>query len=303
MERLERLMNLVGLLADSPRLLTFDELIESIPGYSDDRDTAHRLFERDKVTLREIGLPLEIEGLDALGGSEQGYRIVAGKSGTLELSTAELAALHAAVSAVRIEGSHGDEALLGIGGLVGPGAEAVGMLPDAGPLTVILDGARRNRRVEFGYRGERRRLEPWGIVFRWGRWYAHGLDPDRGETRTFRADRFEEPIVLTTDRAANPPEHFELREVLAGAPWELGDGQPTTARLVVDAPRAADAISAAGEERVVERRDDGSVLLEVEVTNRHAFRGWVLDFLDAAEILEPAELRDDLVQWLETMAR
>jgi proteasome accessory factor B len=38
------------------------------------------------------------------------------------------------------------------------------------------------------------------------------------------------------------------------------------------------------------------------VSNRDAFRSFVLDFLDHAEVLSPAELRDDIVGWLTTMA-
>ena len=46
---------------------------------------------------------------------------------------------------------------------------------------------------------------------------------------------------------------------------------------------------------------DGSVVLAVRVTNRDAFRSFVLGFLDHAEVLGPAELRADLVEWLEAL--
>jgi predicted DNA-binding transcriptional regulator YafY len=52
---------------------------------------------------------------------------------------------------------------------------------------------------------------------------------------------------------------------------------------------------------VEERRPDGSVVLEVQVTNREAFRSFVLGFLDHAEILGPPELRADMVDWLEDL--
>ena len=34
------------------------------------------------------------------------------------------------------------------------------------------------------------------------------------------------------------------------------------------------------------------------MVNRDAFRTWVLDLLDHAEVLGPPELRDDIVEWL-----
>ena len=50
------------------------------------------------------------------------------------------------------------------------------------------------------------------------------------------------------------------------------------------------------------RRNDGSVVLELPVTNRDAFRSFVLGFLDHAEVMGPPELRDDMVAWLELVA-
>ena len=38
------------------------------------------------------------------------------------------------------------------------------------------------------------------------------------------------------------------------------------------------------------------------MTNRSAFRSFVLGFLDHAEVLGPSELRDDMVAWLERVA-
>jgi predicted DNA-binding transcriptional regulator YafY len=45
------------------------------------------------------------------------------------------------------------------------------------------------------------------------------------------------------------------------------------------------------------------VVLDLPVTNRAAFRSFVLGFLDHAEILGPTALRDDLVQWLGALAK
>jgi hypothetical protein len=38
------------------------------------------------------------------------------------------------------------------------------------------------------------------------------------------------------------------------------------------------------------------------VVNREAFRTWVLDLLEHAEVLAPPELRDDIVGWLRALA-
>jgi proteasome accessory factor B len=74
------------------------------------------------------------------------------------------------------------------------------------------------------------------------------------------------------------------------------------ARLLVDADRAPSAVQHVGEDAVVERRPDGSVVVELPVTNRDAFRSFVITFLDHAEVLEPPELRAELVAWMEQFA-
>ena len=57
-DRLERLVNLTATLLDTRRPLTLDELAERVePRYPDDKTSRRRQFERDKETLRELGVP------------------------------------------------------------------------------------------------------------------------------------------------------------------------------------------------------------------------------------------------------
>ena len=53
---------------------------------------------------------------------------------------------------------------------------------------------------------------------------------------------------------------------------------------------------------MLERRDDGAVVVALEVVNRAAFRTWVLELLDHAEVLAPPELRHEMVTWLGAIA-
>jgi proteasome accessory factor B len=61
-------------------------------------------------------------------------------------------------------------------------------------------------------------------------------------------------------------------------------------------------VAEVGPESVEETRGDGSVVLSFRVTNRNAFRTFVLGFLDHAEVVGPPELRRDIVAWLESVA-
>ena len=74
-EPLERLLNLVGLLLETPTPLTFDQIRETLEAYQGDNlDSVKRKFERDKDMLRAYGVPLEMTGTD-VWEVEQGYTI------------------------------------------------------------------------------------------------------------------------------------------------------------------------------------------------------------------------------------
>ena len=55
-----------------------------------------------------------------------------------------------------------------------------------------------------------------------------------------------------------------------------------------------------GSDAVVEDDPDGETsVVEMTITNRAAFRTFVLGFLEHAEVLEPPEIRADFIAWLE----
>ena len=71
--------------------------------------------------------------------------------------------------------------------------------------------------------------------------------------------------------------------------------------LRVDAEQAHWALDQLGTDCVRETAPDGTTTFAVPVTSWPAFRSFVLSFLDHAEVLEPADLRADLVSWLTSM--
>src|SRR3990172_5213050 len=65
MQPLERLINLVALLLETRRPLTFDQIREKLPAYGhEDPASAKRMFERDKDLLRDNGIPVEVVSTD-----------------------------------------------------------------------------------------------------------------------------------------------------------------------------------------------------------------------------------------------
>jgi proteasome accessory factor B len=304
-DRLERLTNLVATLLDTRRPLTLEDIVELVPGYPDDKLSYRRQFERDKETLRGIGIPVRLESVDDLG-PEQGYCIPPDEYylPSLDLTPEEQAALHVAVTAVRLEGGPAPaEALWKLGGREGEAAHALAALPTVPALPALFDAYRTRSTVTFAYRGDARHVDPWGILFRRGHWYVIGHDHDRREQRSFRVDRIEGDVDAGPPRAFEPPASLEPGSILRDEPWQYGEEDVVAAGVLVDASQAAAVVDQVGEAAVRERRDDGSVVLELPVTNTAAFRSFVLGLLDAAEVVDPPELRAEMVAWLEGIAR
>jgi len=309
-DRLERLTNLVAVLLETRRALTLEEIVERVPGYPPERESYRRQFERDKATLREIGVPISLEAVHAFE-QESGYRIHKEdyELPPLDLTDDERVALHLAVTAVRLEGGAGEsaagagrEALLKLGGLEGVAAPTLAALPDVPALPALFDAYRRRAQVAFRYRGGPRRLDPYGILFRNGHWYVVGFDPDRDAIRAFRADRIESAIEPGPSGAFERPDPFDPGSALRDEPWRFGDEEPVEALVLVSPTQAGWVEADLGAQAVAERRDDGAVVVRMAVTNREAFRSFVLGLLDHAEVLAPPELRADMVDWLTALA-
>lgn len=301
-DRFERLTNLVAALLDTPRPLTLEEIVNRVPGYPPEPESARRQFERDKESLRELSIPIEL--VEDPYKEIVGYRIDRQKYELpeLDLTPEERAALHAAVSAMRLEDGEGRQALWKLGGPGGPDAPTLGALPSVPALPALMDATRRQVALRFGYRGATRVVEPYAVLFHGGNWYVMGNDLDRDGIRSFRADRIEGEPKAARESTFERPAGFEPAALLHDEPWRYGDEPPVEAKVWIDAALSGWAVQRLGDHAVVHETDGGGVVVRLTVTNTDAFRAFVLDLLDHAEVLEPPELRDDIVSWLRKIA-
>jgi proteasome accessory factor B len=294
MDKLERLLNLTAALLHAEVPLTAEELRDRVGGYPDAKATFRRAFERDKDDLRSMGMPLRVEPVPGVDPPVDGYRLVRDEYAGTELAfeADELAALHLATSLVRLDGD--DTALVKLGAAGGNApTDSVGRVPFNDTLATMIGAAVDRRALEFTYNDVERIVEPWKVSFTRGHWYLSGFDRLREDQRLYRVDRIEGDVSLSGPAEApvgDVNEPIDLRG------WELGDGPAVEATIVVDADQAAYARHILDD---VVDQPDGSVTATLDVRNIDAFRSFVLSFLEHAEILEPAHLRNGFVEWLE----
>jgi predicted DNA-binding transcriptional regulator YafY len=306
---LERLLNLLTLLLESERPVTFDRIRELIPAYQHgDVASAKRMFERDKDDLREAGVPLELTFTDAWE-VEQGYAIAKDRYYLPELTftAEELAALFVAASSgddTEPAGSAVQKLSVGAGpGILGRLSDAplvAAIDPAGGHLRAVATALGRGRAISFSYRradgeAEDRTVDPYGLVFRAGNWYLVGHDRAREAVRAFRISRITSAPKEDGD-AALAPEGFRAAEHVQ-TPGEAASG---SVRVALSEKVAWWALSSMPGARRL-GSEDGWVQAEIPVAGRDALVAWLAGFGPDAHLLDEGPVRDALVSHLETV--
>lgn len=297
----ERLINLLACLLDARRPVTATEIRNKVAGYGNSSDQAfRRKFERDKDSLRRLGISLELRATD-VWEVEWGYVVPDENYRTIDpgFTEEERTALALAVHMVRTGGwPAGPDALLKLGGarMVEPGRPIgadLGLESDR--LGLVFQAVLERRRLHFLYRGRSRKIEPYGVYHRSGRWYFAGGDgDDPGITRTYRLDRASRLRVKGPADAFERPSGFSAQDILSSLPWERAAEQ-RFARVRLDPEVAWWAESRFPGAKPVETGTDGSLVLEIPYSEPESFIDVVLEMDGAAVILEPPGLRRSLI--------
>jgi predicted DNA-binding transcriptional regulator YafY len=310
---LERLIDLVALLLESRRPLTFEQIRDLMPAYQhSDQASAKRMFERDKDTLREAGIPVELASTD-VWEVEQGYRIPKERYYLPELTfTAE--EVWALFVAAHTPGEDGEaeRAFQKLSTATDTNLltamaerEAAPGADPAGPhLGVIADALARRRALRFRYRPAQgkagtREVDPYSLVFRSGNWYLIGLDRGRKEIRSFRLSRLLS-TVKEIGPASPPPEGFDASKQLEAGPWGLGE-PAARARMAFSPKVVWWALSDVPGAEVLRTRRDGWVEVEVPASETETFVSWVLSFGPDARLYAPKAMRDQIVAGVEAV--
>ena len=183
-----------------------------------------------------------------------------------------------------------------LGGVGDQASAPIASLPIAPALATLFEAFRAGRSCTFTYRGRDAHASSRGGSRRSA---ATGTSSASTATAT-RCARSAPTASTATSRSASRDAFDAARRLprptttSRTAAWLLGDAPPVTVRLAVDADHVDGVLGELGADaRVDDRRADGDTVVEVTVTNRAAFRSFVLGFLEHAEVLEPPDVRAD----------
>lgn len=160
--------------------------------------------------------------------------------------------------------------------------------------SAILSG----NKVSFTYfspKGESiRTVEPYYLVFQWAGWYLWGRCDEREDFRLFKLMRmdglclrepFEKRTVKPPDLSADrvfPPTYLVKAKIDPSFQW----------RLVEEfGPKCYQVLP------------DGMLLFTADFSDRNNVVGWIASFGGGAELLEPVELREEVLRFAEDIRR
>lgn len=295
--RVERLVNLTIALLEARRPLSLHDL-RMRTGYYDqpDRESARRMFERDKDELRSSGVPIRTV-YDPLSG-EAGYIV---DRTEYELPDVDLTRDEAASLAVALRVTGQADEHLALSKLAARAPDPLGSMPavparvslETQALDAVADAVVQLAPIRFRYRtgaghDAERTVDPWGVVLRRGAWYVVGRDHDRDASRAFRLDRVTGAVAL-----AGEPGSFRVPDGVDLAAQVAGPASETLDVLVAVTPAARWAAESRG--GVVEgTADDGRTLVRLQGADAWRLVPWVLGLGAEVEVVEPASLRSEI---------
>ncbi len=312
-DRTERLLNLVLCLMAARRAVARADIHSSVPGYGPvaSGPAFERMFERDKDELRSMGIPVETV-FDA-HGDIAGYRIARDQYALppLNFTSAELAVI-ALAAGVWDEAILGPSALTALRKIEAVQGEPPHSADDSlvrvqvsaadAALLPLMAALRERRVVAFDYRGAsadtaaRRRVDPWGVVSRDGRWYLVAYDHDRGASRVFRLSRIEGVVQVTAQEQRQPAEPgVDLLALIVRSEPEAA----IRARVAIQAGAGAHL------RRMADELPNPFESVEASVTapNPMHLLASLCSAGEHAVVLEPPEVRAQVVARLQAVAR
>ncbi len=292
--KLDRMIGILSILLQREKV--------TAPFLAEKFEVSRRTISRDIEALCMAGIPLRTEP-----GQKGGISIMEGyKIDRTLLSTSELQAILAGLRSLdSVSGTNRYAQLMeklsaGASSLLPGDAHILIDLSSwykdtlSPKIELLHQGILSRRKVSFTYFAPKgtsqRTVEPYHLIFQWGSWYLWGWCDKREEFRLFKLRR------MTGLKAG---EGFEGRAVPA-PDLSQRRGFPHVYQVIAK-------IQPEYQWRLMEEygqesftlQPDGTLLFSFGFTDKTSIVGWIVSFGGGAELLEPAELRRDVLAFAE----
>jgi predicted DNA-binding transcriptional regulator YafY len=326
-EKLIRQLSLISFLMAQGRPVSALEIKREVEGYSDMNDDAFaRRFYADRAELESLGIQLGVEKPGEGFFEAELYSLPPENFylDAIKFTDDELAALSTALLLLTDGGFAYAEPLRlalqqvawGHPNPLNEGERApveMAMTASAGGrdlsqrLSKIETAISRRKTIEFTYytmeRGEteKRKVDPFHLVFRGGQFYLIGHSHERDAVRVFRLSRIQGKVGYASkaEHDFSPPEDFDRRDYGSRADWQLGETRGTAKIFIRE--RIAWLIErdygSYGELRPAVKADGAPGKGHVFETSYASVReliAWVLRWRQNAQVLAPEDLREEV---------
>jgi proteasome accessory factor BC len=333
-EKLIRQLSLISFLMAQGRPVSALEIKREVEGYSDMNDDAFaRRFYADRAELESLGIQLGVEKPGEGFFEAELYSLPPENFylDAISFDDAELAALSTALLLLTDGGfAYAEPLRLALQqvawGHPNPLAEGerapveMAMTASAGGrdlsqrLSKIETAISRRKTIEFTYftmeRGDtqKRKVDPYHLVFRGGQFYLIGYSHEREAVRVFRLSRIQGKVGYATkaEHDFSPPEDFDRRDYGSRADWQLGETQGRAVIWVKE--RIAWLIErdfgAYGEIRDAKSSDGApgkGRIFETDYASHRELIAWVLRWRANAQVLAPDDLRAETEARVDTL--
>jgi proteasome accessory factor B len=321
--RTERLLDLITYLLNSKEPVSWRKIKNHFPDdYAQGvEESNQRKFERDKAELISLGIPIDYQS--ASEGQKEGYLIQKEK---LFLPEVEFTARESSLMMLSAEAVLENDSfpyrgqlesalhkIISLQNQTTPPPEELaitysfpeGTRSQSGLTNRIQEALDKRKSLRLRYHafstGEttERRVNPYGLIFRKGKWTLVGWDHLREDLRTFVVTRIDE-LEVNTRRPGTPdysiPEDFSLQEYQDQQPWQLKIHKPVTVTLEVSRHRLNELLPQLGREHLVGRNQ-----FRIRVTNTSGLVSWVLSQKTDVRVIEPRDLNQQIRDALETL--
>lgn len=318
---IERLVNLtLFLISRKNNFVSLREIAEKVSGYDPDasEDAIRQMFHRDKRDLEKSGIIIEYNSYF------DGYRLsrAIGTLSDLKLTDEEkLAMLYffRALNTMKAFPFYEDlrSAVVKLALNFGLGGQITGLYPALGIFfdydDEVLDNfdfahqaIEKQQMLEFSYRPhysesfKRYRVAPVMLVFRNADWYLAALHD--GDIRFFKLDRMKDPVLAGRVEQQHGWSREEIRERISKSPWQYEEGPEEEILIRISGETAGVFLNTFSGAELIESMDNHAVL-KLKISSRKRFVQRFMPFVFDAEILEPDEVKEMVVEKIKELAR